>query len=308
MGMILLTGAGGFVGRHVISDLVQSGLRVAPLYRGEKVKISNDRWELNLTLADHVRELKEVKEVPDVVIHLAGRVEIALQPNKADCLLPPLPGMEDISALYDTNVVAAANILDFCLHRGVRHLIYISSQTVYGLPDSETVNEGSPCAPLEHYAASKLCGEHVLRIGACQGIAVTCLRIPGIYAEDRTDGVVYRYCSSAIRDRNIFVQADLPLPFDVIHVADVVEGIRKAVRHGGDGWICLNMATGEPCSLDLLADSIAELIPGCHVRHAKVPQPTLRMDSSLADRILGWKAMPRSNRLAAMLNYLRHAA
>lgn len=306
--MILLTGAGGFVGRHLIAHLSLSGFRVVPLYRGETAKIQSDRWEIDLARPDHIKRLKEVSQVPDMVIHLAGRVEIALQPNRADYSLAPLPGKEDIAALYEANITATANLLDFCLHRGVRHIVYASSQTVYGLPSSEAVTEGSPCAPLEHYAASKLCGEFLLRIGARQGIAVTCLRIPGIYAEDRTDGVVHRFCSSAIREGTIFVEADLPLPFDVIHVDDVVEGVKKAVQRRGDGWICLNIATGEPCSLDLMADSIAELVPGCCVHHAKVPQPTLRMDASLAQRILGWRAVPRKDRLAAMLDHIRNVA
>ena len=98
----------------------------------------------------------------------------------------------------------------------------------------------------------------------------------------------------------------MPLPFDVIDVDDIVEGIRRAIGYAGDGYICLNLATGESCSLNLLADAIAELVPGCVVERGPVPQPVVTMDSSLAYQILGWKALPRRERLTTMLEAVSH--
>jgi nucleoside-diphosphate-sugar epimerase len=244
---------------------------------------------------------------PETVIHLAGCVSIALQASPGDPASAPLPGKEDVARNYAVNVGATANVLDYCLHIGVRHLIFASSQAIYGMPQTEILTEDSPCAPLEHYAASKLCCECLLQVGARQGVAVTVLRFPGVFGEERKNGVVYKYCQAAISSKKISVIAHFPLPFDVIHIDDVVDGIEKVVQYGGHDWTCLNLAYGEPCNVNLLADEIAELVPGCQVEHSKIPQPVVQMDVQRTVAALGWRPQPRRKRLASMLEIVRNA-
>ena len=304
--MILVTGAEGLIGSRLIPHFVSSGLNVLPLHMSERVNILDDRWEANLTRIDHIEVLKRAKQKLDTVVHLAGYVEIFLQADKQNPCAAPIPGPESISRIYVNNVVATANVLDFCLDSGVKHLVFASSQTVYGIPMIEVLTGGSPCVPLEHYASSKVCCEQLLRIGAQQGISVTVLRFPGIYSEERRNGVVYEFCKAAVHEKKITVTADFPLPLDVIYIDDVVDSLKRAVQYGKKKWLCLNVATGEPCSLDLLADAVAELVPGCEVEHSKLPQPVVKMDSSRAYEILGWKAIPRSERLRFVLDRVRN--
>lgn len=303
--MILVTGSGGFLGRHLVEHFKSIGLNVVPLYHGSEVKILHNRWEADLSRIEHIQKLREVAQIPHTIIHLAGHIDISLKTNPASPLMPPIPGKEDIPELYLTNVLATANILDYCLHKGVKRIIYASSQAVYGIPTDEILTEESACMPLEHYAVSKLCGEYLLKTGARQGFAVVILRFPGLYGEDRVEGVVYRFCMSALQNGEINVDTDIPLPLDVIHIDDVINAFEKALHYIGDNWICLNIATGEPCNLNLLADSITELIPGCKVEHAAIPQPVVCMDSTKAYALLGWRAMPRRERLSYMVNRLQ---
>lgn len=305
--MILITGANGFIGRRLYARMKAAGARIIPLYRAEQPELCDDLWALDLTQDAHLSLLKAMAPAPETVIHLAGYVEIALQADPRDPSTAPLPDKEDIARIYASNVSATANLLDFCLHAGVRHLIFASSQAVYGLPQREVLTEESPCAPLEHYAASKLCCEHLLHVGSRQGISTTILRLPGVFSEERTSGVVYRYCQMAIRSKKISPRAQFPLPLDVIHLDDVIGAFEKAVEHSEHKYLCLNIATGEPCSLDLLADAIAELVPGCKVEHSEVPQPVVQMDIQRAYAILGWKAQPRRVRLPSMLESVRNA-
>lgn len=303
--MILVTGAGGFLGSHLVEHLKSMGLNVVPLYHGSEVKITDDRWDADLSSIDHFKKLYEAAQTPDTVIHLAGHIDISLKANPVSPLMPPIPGNEDIQKLYLANVMATVNVLDYCLQKDVKHIIYASSQTVYGTPSSERLTEEAPCIPLEYYAASKLCGEQLLKIATRQGIAVTSLRFPGLYGEKRSSGVVYNYCMSALRNGEIHVEANIPLPIDVIHIDDVVTAIEKVVNFHGNGWTCLNIATGEPCNLNLLADSIAELVPGCKLLYSVIPQPVVCMDASKAYAILEWRALSRRERLSHMINKLR---
>ncbi len=300
--MILITGAGGYIGQHLQVRLIDMGLHAMPLYHAARPQVLDQQWECDLTCPAHFEELKKAIKMPKTIIHLAGYVEIALRAKPHTQGTPPLPGKENISKIYATNVGATANLLDFCLSTGVEHLIFASSQSVYGMPQSCPLTEETPCKPLEHYAMSKLCCEQLLQIGAQQGLAVTILRFPGVFSEARRSGVVFQFCQQAVQSGRICVKADYPLPLDVIHMEDVVDAFIKAVSWGGqERGICLNIATGEPCSLNLLAETIASLVPGFQVKHSKISQPIVQMDSKRAEVVLGWKAQPQSVRLANML-------
>ena len=305
--MILVTGAGGFLGSHLVEHFKSIGLNVVPLYHASEVKILHNRWEADLSRIDHILKLCEAAQTPQTVIHLAGHIDISLKANPVSPLMPPIPGKEDIPELYLANVLTTANILDYCLNKGVKRILYASSQAVYGIPSDEILTEESACMPLEHYAVSKLCGEYLLKAGSHQGLAVIVLRFPGLYGENRTKGIVYQFCKSALQTEKINVDTDIPLPLDVIYIDDVINAFEKAVHYRGENWICLNISTGEPCNLNLLADSIAELIPGCKVEHAAIPQPVVCMDSSKAHAVLNWQAVPRCERLSSMIKKIRRA-
>lgn len=306
--MILITGAGGFIGQCLQVRLVDMGLHVMPLYHAARPQVSDQQWACDLTCPAHLEDLKKAAIMPKAIVHLAGHVEIALRAKPRTQDAPPLPGKSNISKIYATNVSATANVLDFCLSTGVRHLIFASSQSVYGMPQSCPLTEETSCAPLEHYAMSKLCCEQLLQIGVQQGLMVTILRFPGVFSEERQSGVVFQFCQQAVRTGQIFVKADYPLPLDVIHVEDVTDAFIKAISWGGqEGKICLNIATGEPCSLNLLAETIASLVPECRVVHTQIYQPIVKMDSKRAETLLGWKARPQSDRLATMLGSINNA-
>jgi UDP-glucose 4-epimerase len=303
--MILVTGARGFLGSQVVALLREQGQDVFSLIRPTGAKVPERTWEADLTSAEDWRRLFKKQPTPETVLHLAGHIDIALKPNPTDPLLPPVIGDENIPRLYRENVTATAQVLNYCLKTGVKHLVFASSQTVYGMPQEQPLTEASPLQPLEYYAETKVCAERMLAMAAGQGLNITVLRFPGLYSETRHGGAVYQLCKSGVEQRHIEINAQFPLPLDVIHVADVAEAWVKAVKYGGDGFNIFNIATGEPCSLNLLADSIAGLVPGCRVSHAPVPQPVVQMEATRARRILGWQAAPPEARLKAMLESLK---
>ncbi len=290
--MILVTGATGYVGRHLIRLLLDSGFSVFTLGR-------------DLSLLDRL------SEIPDTVIHLAGKIQIAFKKNPMDSIgatFSPVMGEEDIEELYLSNINLTMKILNYCVKNQVKHLIFASSQTVYGMPNRETVTEDSVCRPLEFYGMTKLVAEKILSMGEKQGVCITILRFPGIYGGDKTSGTVYRFCQFALTEKKIEVDIDYPLPCDVIHIEDVINAIRQSIL------FCpktprvryFNIATGEQCSLNILADSIAELVPGCQVKHSLIPQPVIRMNSDRAEVLLDWKAISRRERLSDLCQHIQN--
>jgi UDP-glucose 4-epimerase len=250
---VLVTGAGGYIGRHLIPKLKAEGHEVIQVLRIPLDSLdpsdpylawhSSECCEANLATVD-VDSMLSVERMQniDTVIHLAGRVEINLLPNPKGADLPPIPGPCDIGALYRDNVLATANVLDYCLKAGVKHLIFASTQAVYGM-GSDDINDGfkawAEFDPLDHYATSKLCSEELLKIGRTQGLSVSILRLPGVFGGDRKTGAVYNMCRDALQNGEIHVNYSYPLPMNVMHIDDVVGAIAAVVswKPPTQGWV-----------------------------------------------------------------------
>jgi UDP-glucose 4-epimerase len=303
--MILVTGARGFLGSRLVRRLRESGHRAAALDIGPSFDLQQDEWTADLAERGHVDSLISRAPAPDTVIHLAGHIEIAFRKNPLSPLLPPCPGEENIGLLYRGNFMTTVGILEFCLRKKVRKIIFSSSQAVYGMPDGNIVNENSPCRPLEHYGASKLCAERALCTASSPELKVLALRFPGLYSEERESGAVYRFCRSALKDGRITIDIGFPLPFDILHIDDALGAIEKALLYDPKDYECLNIATGEPCSLSILAGQVAGLVPGCRFEYPEISQPPICLDPSRARERLSWTALPREERLRAMLDSLK---
>lgn len=297
--MILITGARGFIGNSLVEHLHSKNRSPVSAIRSQDLKIENDRIFLDLNSRDHFQELKKKGNVPDTIIHLAGHIEIALQKHPEVPI--PIPGIENVTEIYQSNIFPTVNLIQYSLDAGVKHLIFASTQAVYGIPPTERITEETPLNPLEHYAMSKVCCEKILQIASLNGLSVTILRFPGIYSEKRRSGTVYKFCKSAQESRKISVTADIPIPFDVLHLDDLLDAFSCVLSKSSKGFSVYNIGSGKPNSLNLLADQIADLKPGVRVYHSDCPQPVIQLDSSKAKAMLDWGAKPVSERLRAVM-------
>jgi UDP-glucose 4-epimerase len=160
---VLVVGATGFVGRHLVPALRGAGYDVRAASRGGA---GEGGVALDVTDPDSVRRALSAAPPPDAVVHLAA---IAHRPRGV------APGEHDaVNHRGTTAVLRAAR------EAGVRRFVYFSSAAVYGdVPRRGPVAEDAPLHPLGAYATSKARGEEaVLAEG---GVA---LRLPAIYASD----------------------------------------------------------------------------------------------------------------------------
>lgn len=295
--MILVTGSRGFLGSH-FNKLFKDN-KVVNIIRSETFSYKGDVIELDITNKTHFTELEKLSEInPETIIHLAGRIDISFN---IDDKLNLLPNNKAIADIYMSNIISTTNIVEYSIRKGVKHLIFASSQTVYGMPTESVLNEDSLCNPLEHYALSKYCSEQILSLSTKQGLNVTILRFPGLYGEKRKSGLVYSLCKSAIENKKITIDLNFPLPLDVLHIEDAANGINEAVRMKGNGLKIFNIASGEPCNINILANKIANLVPNCNIVYSEVLQPIVCLDASRAFQELGWKALPIEGRLSSLI-------
>jgi len=146
MKTILVTGSDGFTGHYVASDLEEKGYHVVRLVH---MNPAGNEVACDLTDIDSVREIIK-KHRPDGVIHLAALSFV---------------GHIDQSAFYGVNVFGALNLLEAMDTEGLKpeKVVIASSANIYGNPDIEVLTETTSPGPVNHYAASKLAMEYLVK-------------------------------------------------------------------------------------------------------------------------------------------------
>ncbi len=146
MKTILVTGSDGFTGHYVADELENKGYSVVRL-----VHINPSQNEVACDLTDKESVRRVIKQYsPDGVIHLAALSYVA---------------HEDQSAFYGVNVFGALNLLEVMDEEGIvpDKVVIASSANIYGNPNIEVLTETDAAAPVNHYAASKLAMEYMVK-------------------------------------------------------------------------------------------------------------------------------------------------
>lgn len=148
--MILVTGASGFLGRHLVAHLVASGYPVRALVRaGSHTRYIQDLAELAIGDVHDPASLANAAEGCQYVVHTAALFRFW--------------GKQD--SFEHTNVQGTANVLEAARRRGVERFIHISTVAVVGTtPREGIIDETTPCAPADPYQRSKYDGENFVRM------------------------------------------------------------------------------------------------------------------------------------------------
>jgi NAD dependent epimerase/dehydratase len=156
---VLVTGAGGFIGGHVVERLVNDGARVRALCRYNS---RNERGTLDW-LAPEVTagvevvlgELRDVESVSDavagmdVVLHLGAQIAIPYSyVNPRD--------------FFEVNVLGTLNVAQAAVRHGVTRVVHTSTSEVYGSARTVPMTETHPLEPQSPYAASKLAADKLM--------------------------------------------------------------------------------------------------------------------------------------------------
>lgn len=243
---ILITGAAGFIGYHVAVRLMREGRDVVGLdnfgdYYDPALKrarfarlLPDPRFtgiEIDLAIPGTAREIIAAHGIAEVV-HLAA------QPGVRH-------GFAHANDYVGPNLAAFVDLLEACRHESVRHLVYASSSSVYGLdpalPSSETDRVDRP---VSLYAATKRANELMAHSYAhLFGLRTTGLRFFTVYGPwGRPDMAVYRFTEAIAAGRPIDVAEGGRVRRDFTYIDDVVEGVVRVLS----GPIRPDPASGAP--------------------------------------------------------------
>jgi UDP-glucuronate 4-epimerase len=232
--MILVTGAAGFIGFHIAQRLLNDGQTVHAIdnlndYYDPKLKegrlklLKSHRnftfHHVNIAHQDSVAAIF-TSHRPEFVIHLAAQAGVR-------------HSIKNPTAYIDSNISGFLHILEGCRHNGVKHLVYASSSSVYGLNGTMPLSiHQSAEHPVSLYGATKKANELMAHsYSHLYNIPTTGLRFFTVYGPwGRPDMAYFLFTKAILEGRQIDVYNDGKMKRDFTYVDDVVEGVIRILK------------------------------------------------------------------------------
>ncbi len=310
---VLVTGAAGYIGSHLMVSLLEKGLEVIAVDNHvnshpqiyERVRQITGRdfehYEMDVRDTPGMSRLIGARSV-DACFHFAGLKSVA------ESMADPVP-------YFDINVSGLISLVSALLEHRVRHLIFSSSATVYAEQADQPLHELSATSPATVYGLTKLQGEQILeRIAQAGKMEVAVLRYfnpvsahpSGLLGESPRGAPnnlmpLVTQTAAGLRENLQIFGNDYPTPDgtcirDYIHVQDLVEGHIAAfdylIRRGRS--LTVNLGTGRGVSVGELVECFQS------ANQVKVPYMSAPRragdiaqywaDPTLAHELLGWRA------------------
>jgi len=234
--VILVTGATGFIGQHLVQRLLSEGYDVVALIHKKPMSLITHP-NLKLIYGDLESGRIETPREATTIIHLAG----AFTESRA----------------IQTNVITTLNLLSASTPAKVNKLILSSSYAVYGETPPEGAAESDTPKPITMYGLSKLLAELVVKYYSSNySIPSAILRLSSVYGPGNTSGVVHDFLTSFKKNASITIHGDGRQVRDFLHVDDAVDGIIRAAEFETQNFQIFNISTGVGTTLLQLADAI----------------------------------------------------
>ena len=271
---ILVTGGAGFIGSHLVDNLIARGFDVLVLdnlLRGSKLIESSKVQIFNKDITDF-NEVKNLTKNCDMIFHLAaflGVDEVAKNPILT----------------METEAIGTFNIVNSAIKNNVKTIVYASTSGVYGKTDMEhAVNENFNVSPSSSYAIAKRYNEIYLKsVHAKHSINTFSLRYFNIYGPRQdTRMVIPRFFKQAISNEDIIVYGNGLQTRDFTYIDDTIEAtINISLQCRGSEII--NITKGEDITILELARKIKK-ITNSKSKIQLIDNPSFRKDYEVEKR------------------------
>jgi UDP-glucose 4-epimerase len=285
----LVTGGAGFIGSHIVEELLRGGASVRVLDNfssGKRENLAAFQGDLEILEGD-LRDAQAIKAAThdmNLVFHLGAFVSVP-------------QSMAEPEACFAINVAGTVTLLEAARQAGVRKVILSSSTAVYGDPDKFPTDEETPLRPLSPYALSKQVNELYARLYTRTfNLPVIALRYFNVYGpRQRPDSdyaaAISIFSRRLVNGEPITIYGDGKQSRDFIFVKDVVRANLLAAESNKAGE-AFNVCTGTETTLLDLLEELSEVSP---------QQPEVRFEAPRAGDIYRSKGNPE--KAAAQLGF-----
>ena len=292
---VLVTGAGGFIGSHLVEALVERGARVRALvhYHNDSTWGGLDhspvRNDVEVVQGD-VRAWDSVAlalEGQEIVYHLAALISVPYSYwTPQDYLM--------------TNAAGSLNVFQWALKAGVERVIHQSTSEVYGTAQRVPMDEAHPTDPSHPYGASKLAAEQMaMAMHRVYGLPVVVIRAFNTYGPRQSIRAVIPSAITQALARGEIRLSNLQSTRDFLHISDAVAGLVRAAEVPSAVGQVFNLGTGQELAMWQVGEMVVEALDRCqvpivedidHARPERAEVHRLCADSRKAATLLDWRA------------------
>lgn len=307
---ILVTGADGFIGSHVVETLVKSGhdVRAFVLYNSFNSWGWLDESEKSIresinVFAGDIRDphgVDKAVENQEVVLNLAALIAIPYSYHSPDTYI-------------DTNIKGTLNVLQAARRHNVKRVVQTSTSEVYGTAQYIPIDEIHPLHPQSPYAASKVGADQLaLSFHASFDVPVGILRPFNTYGPRQSARAVIPTIISQLANKSKVKLGSLSPTRDFTYVQDTANGFLAAAQSDAIVGQTINLGSGFEISIKDTAETIAKLMnvklelvdDEQRVRPENSEVERLHASIEKAKTVLGWQ--PQLRGLAGFETGLQH--
>ena len=262
---ILVTGGAGFIGSHLVDQLLaEGGSKVtviddfndfySPQIKRSAVKPHLENPNYKLVEAD-IRDTDAIAKVFadgsfDCVVHLAARAGVR-------------PSLKEPTLYTETNINGTQNLLELAKTHGVPQFVFGSSSSVYGINSKTPFSEEDRIfQPISPYAATKAAGELLCHTYShLYNLRTVCLRFFTVYgARQRPDLAIHKFTKLITDGKPIQMFGDGSTRRDYTYIEDIIEGVRAAMDFTESIHEVFNLGESETTELRRLIELIEQAL------------------------------------------------
>jgi nucleoside-diphosphate-sugar epimerase len=238
---ILITGATGFIGSHLIPELSQNHKIVGI----SKNKIKSFKNFTSSSL-DITKSNLRIKNDYSDIIHMAAYSDVAY------CNLNPVK-------CYEFNVKSTQKMLEIA-RKNDSSFVFLSSSHVYGNPKKQPILENSSCNPSTHYASSKRMSEILCETySKTYGLNIRIARIFSVYGPNSPkSNLIFNIVNQIINNPKIIL-GNISPKRDFIFISDVIDGLVKITNSKKKKFEIYNLGSGKSISIKNLVHDCSRI-------------------------------------------------
>jgi UDP-glucose 4-epimerase len=285
MSKVLVTGGCGFIGSHLVEELVKRGYNVVVI---DDFSTGQNRNNAAKTYKASVCNFSKVlrilkKEKPEKIIHLAAKARI--QPS----LTQPLE-------YNNTNVVGTLNVFEAARRQGITKVLFASSSSVMFGTEKIPYNELDLPKPTTPYSLTKYIDElYATLYNQVYAMETVGFRFFNVYGTRMAKGtyktVITIFANQVKKNIPLTIVGDGTQKRDFTHVADIVEGIILALERENLGGEIFNLGRSKSISIEEVATLVAGKNYPRERGHKRIGETSHTLSNTTkAKELLGWEA------------------